>query len=147
MIAYIFLKFLTISAYVLLALCLIFAVMGYRKSARKGYLFIAAFAALMLFGNLAQPLFRHVAVWQANRAAPEFMQEMQKTERLDAEINKAIFDIYKREGITAPPRSYVLGVTQAFSLRLDLLLLAFGLWYLQSTERPKPPDKQSASLG
>jgi hypothetical protein len=125
------------SAYVLLGLCLVFAVMGYRKGGRKGYLFVAAFAALMVLAPLAQPVLRHIAFWRAERVASEFMQEMQKTERLDAEVNKAIYEIYKREGITVAPISRIF-FKHTFTLRLDLLLLAFGLWYLQSTERPKP---------
>jgi len=126
----------TISAFILQALCLLFAVMAYRKSVRKGYLLIVAFLALYFLLPLAQPLQRKMAILYMEHHADAFAQKMAEAKRVDAEINKAIGEIYKREGITVLPAGFVIG-KQSLNLRLDLLLLAFGLWSLQASERPK----------
>ena len=133
----IFSAIVTVSAFVLQALCLLFAVMGYRKSVRKGYLLIVAFLALYFLVPLTQPLQRRMTRLYMERNAVTVAQRMQEAQSVDAEISKAIGDIYKREGITVLPTGFVIA-QKSLSLRLDLLLLAFGLWSLQASERPKP---------
>lgn len=131
----------TITTFILQALCLIFAVMGYRKSVRKGYLFIVAFLVLYFLLPLAQPLQRKMTTLYMERNAVAFAQKMRETRKVDAEINKIVGEIYKREGITALPTGVIV-MQKSFSLRLDLLLLAFGLWSLQASERPKPKSNE-----
>jgi len=132
-----------ISAFVLQALCLLFAVMGYRKSARKGYLLIAAFVAFFYFlVPYTQPLLRRMSEQRADRNFPEFAQKMKEDERIAAEIDKAILGVYEREGITVVPDHFGFVVRNDILFRIDLLLLAFGLWSLQSSERPKPKNNE-----
>jgi len=133
----IFITITTISSFVLQILCFVFALMGYRKSARKGYLLIATFIAFFYFlVPYTQPLLRQLNDRRMEHKYPVFVQKMQEDERIAAEIDKAIFEVYEREGITVAPAAVVIGERKLL-LRLDLLLLAFGLWSLQASERPK----------
>ena len=114
--------------------------MGYRKSARKGYLLIMAFVAFFYFlVPFTSPLLRRMTDRQVERNFPEFVQKMEEDKRFAAEIDKAILEVYEREGITVTENVFSrVVVNNNILLRLDLLLLAFGLWSLQASERPKP---------
>ena len=129
------------SALFLQALGLVCALMGFRKSARKGYLVIAAFFALALLAPLVEPSWRRMHLRLMETSAPQLVRDMRENEKLNAEINKAVFEVYEREGITTTPK-YGYSI-QFINFRFDLLLLVIGLWWLQAgeTTKVKPAQK------